>query len=123
VDFVRFEIQGQSFMLHQIRRMIGIATIRDHCTALLRHILDIQSSQLCAHVWYLGMIVFLIKRNLPKEVLNATFVRKAPVPTAPSEGLLLQQVPLALSQATSQHTSPQPRKALCAWHLKAHSCN
>jgi tRNA pseudouridine38-40 synthase len=60
VDFVRFEIQGQSFMLHQIRRMIG-------------------------------MIVFLIKRNLPKEVLNATFVRKAPVPTAPSEGLLLQQ--------------------------------
>ncbi|ELR15302.1 tRNA pseudouridine synthase A, putative [Acanthamoeba castellanii str. Neff] len=91
VDFVRFEIQGQSFMLHQIRRMIGIATIRDHCTALLRHVLDIQSSQLCAHVWYLGMIVFLIKRNLPKEVLNATFVRKAPVPTAPSEGLLLQQ--------------------------------
>ncbi len=50
------------------------------------------------------MIVFLIKRNLPKEVLNATFVRKAPVPTAPSEGLLLQQVPLAILNPT--HLTP-----------------
>lgn len=23
VEFIRFEVQGQSFMLHQIRRMIG----------------------------------------------------------------------------------------------------
>jgi tRNA pseudouridine38-40 synthase len=60
VDFVRFEIHGQSFMLHQIRRMIG-------------------------------MVIFLIKRNLPKDVILATFERRAPVPTAPSEGLLLQQ--------------------------------
>jgi tRNA pseudouridine38-40 synthase len=60
MEFIRFQVQGQSFMLHQIRKMIGL-------------------------------LILLVRRGLPKEVLSAAYHKKMYVPVAPAEGLMLQQ--------------------------------
>lgn len=85
LSIVRLQVIGNSFMMHQIRKMIGKA-----CSAVVR----LRSAS--AHLCLLGLVVALVRRNMPTEeavasMQGALTKRTVRVPRAPGNGLFLER--------------------------------